>query len=218
MKLIPLSYELSKSTPSYGNKHKVTVKQIEKISKGDTSNSYEMKIYNHIGTHVDCPNHFYDNGKKIDQYNIDDFIFKSPQLIDVTLKENHMISKQTITKELNKETDIFLFRTYFSKVRESEEYINHYPYFCSNFATHLKNNFPKLRAIGMDIISLTSPINKKEGKKSHEILLDQSKSEPILIIEDMFLENFSNEINKIMISPFFVKGIDSAPCNVYGII
>ena len=106
MKLIPLSYELSKSTPSYGNKHKVTVKQIEKISKGNTSNSYEMKIYNHIGTHVDCPNHFYDNGKKIDQYNIDDFIFKSPQLIDVTLKENHMISKQTITKELNKETDI----------------------------------------------------------------------------------------------------------------
>ena len=70
----------------------------------------------------------------------------------------------------------------------------------------------------MDIISLTSPLNKQEGKKSHENLLNESKSKPILIVEDMFLENFSNEINKIIISPFYVKGMDSAPCNVYGII
>jgi len=218
MKLIPLSYELSESTPSYGNKHKVIVKQIEKISKGDTSNSYQMKIYNHIGTHVDCPNHFYDNGRKIDDFQINAFIFKSPQLIDINLNEHNMISEKTLEKKLNPEADIFLFRTYFSKKRNSKKYINKYPYFCSNFATHLKKNFPLLRAIGMDIISLTSPLNKQEGKKSHEILLNESKSNPILIVEDMFLENFSNEINKIIISPFYVKGMDSAPCNVYGII
>ena len=68
----------------------------------------------------------------------------------------------------------------------------------------------------MDIISLTSPLNRDEGTKSHQILLNNDSRE-IMIIEDMFLDNYNNKIDKAIVIPLMVEGIDSAPCTVYGI-
>ena len=63
---------------------------------------------------------------------------------------------------------------------------------------------------------MTSPLNKNEGKEAHKILLGNDN--PILIIEDMKLDLYNDEISKIIISPYFFEEIDSAPCSVYGII
>jgi len=218
MHIINLSYPLSETTPSYGDKHKISIKALEQISRGNTSNSYEVKFYNHIGTHIDCPNHFFDNGKKINEYKINDFVFNSPQIVDVDIIELNEISYKTITQKLSVDSDIILFRTFFSQYRLDKKYINNYPFFASDLAKDLKNNFPNLKAIGLDIISLTSPINKNEGKKCHQILLDDSRNNAIMIIEDMYLDLYDKKINNIIVSPIFIDKIDSSPCNVFGII
>jgi len=75
MKLISLSYNLSKNTPSYGGRHKIKIAQYERIQDGSTANSFMVEFYNHIGTHIDCPNHFYSDGLKICDYDINYFIF-----------------------------------------------------------------------------------------------------------------------------------------------
>ena len=175
-----------------------------------------VNFYNHIGTHLDCPNHFFDSGKKIIDYNINELFFVRPQIIDVSLLKKNEISLETIVDECDMEADIILFRTFFSKHRNSQKYINSYPVFKSDFALYLKEKSRNLKAIGFDTISLTSPIDKQEGKRAHQFFLKGNN--PILIIEDMNLEFYNSEIKKILVSPFNFEKIDSAPCNVYGII
>tara|TARA_B100000575_G_scaffold285642_1_gene281204 strand:- start:14695 stop:15357 length:663 start_codon:yes stop_codon:yes gene_type:complete len=220
MKFIQLSYNLSKNTPSYGGRHKVLIEPFEQIKNGSTANSYIINFYNHIGTHLDCPNHFFENGDKVSSYSINQLFFTKPQLIEVDLTNSNEISKSTILSQCNKDADIIFFKTSFGKYRESEKYISEYPVFMSKFADYLKSECKNLKVIGLDIISLTSPLNKMEGKKSHKIFLSNKSNDknPILILEDVNLENYDNKINSVLISPFNFEEIDSAPCNVYGFI
>ena len=44
------------------------------ISKGDICNLTSFTMCAHNGTHVDSPNHFYDDGKTMDQVSLDKFI------------------------------------------------------------------------------------------------------------------------------------------------
>lgn len=216
MNLVNLSYSINEKTPSYGGRHKVLIEECESINGGDTANSFIINFYNHIGTHIDAPNHFYDNGKKINDYNTNELLFTKPQLVNVNLDIKNEISNETILNTLNKDADIIFFKTNFGKYRNTKKYIDEYPPLLACFANHLKDNYLNLRAIGLDIISLTSPLNKEEGKKSHQIFLKDDK--PIFIIEDMNLDNYNMDIKKILVSPFNFEKIDSAPCNVYGII
>ncbi len=216
MKIINLSYILSNNTPSYGSRHKFKIIKEKSILDGDSSNSFTLSFLNHMGTHIDAPNHFHKDGKKIADFEPEELIFNNPQLINVDLSQFNEISKSTIVEEIDTRSDIIFFRTYFSKKRSSREYIESYPVFSSSFANELKNYYPNLRCIGMDIISLTSPLNRDEGTKSHQILLNNDSRE-IMIIEDMFLDNYNNKIDKAIVIPLMVEGIDSAPCTVYGI-
>tara|TARA_B100000029_G_scaffold256906_1_gene253687 strand:- start:10233 stop:10886 length:654 start_codon:yes stop_codon:yes gene_type:complete len=216
MKITKLSYSLSEETPSYGSKHNFIIKAEKSINNGDSSNSYILNFLNHMGTHIDAPNHFFDKGKKISDYKPNDFIFYNPQIVDVNLSDFNEISHKTIEKKLNKNSDIIFFRTYFNKFRKEERFVKNYPVFCSKLALDLKENFLNLKSIGLDIISLTSPINREEGTRCHKIFLNDTSNE-IFIIEDMFLDNYHQHIKKILVVPFDIKNIDSAPCTVYGI-
>jgi kynurenine formamidase len=220
MKFIQLSYNINQSTPSYGGRHKVSIIPCEQIKSGNTANSYIISFYNHIGTHLDCPNHFFDEGNKVSSYSINQLFFTKPQLIEVDLANFNEISESTILSKCDKDADIIFFKTSFGKYRESEKYIREYPVFMSQFATYLKSECKNLKVIGLDIISLTSPLNKGEGKKSHQIFLgqDSNHNNSVLILEDVNLENYDNKIKSILISPFNFEKIDSAPCNVYGFI
>jgi len=216
MNIINLSYPLSKDTPSYGSKHNFIASPEKSILNNDSSNSYILNFLNHMGTHIDAPNHFHKSGKKIIDFSPEDLLFHKPQLIDIDLTLLNEISHSTLVDKINIESDIIFFRTYFSNKRNNREYIESYPVFSSKLAYDLKKNFPKIKSIGLDIISLTSPLNREEGTKSHKILLANDSRE-ILIIEDMNLNYYEEKIQKIMVVPLMVEDIDSAPCTVYGI-
>ena len=47
---------------------------VMKIGEGDICNLTEFKMCAHNGTHVDAPFHFYDDGKKIDEVNLERFV------------------------------------------------------------------------------------------------------------------------------------------------
>lgn len=47
---------------------------IKKISEGSVSNLSAFSMCSHNGTHVDAPNHFVDNGKKIDEMGLENFV------------------------------------------------------------------------------------------------------------------------------------------------
>ena len=51
MKLIPLSYNLSKNTPSYGGRHKIKIAQYERIQDGSTANSFMVNFIITLAQH-----------------------------------------------------------------------------------------------------------------------------------------------------------------------
>jgi kynurenine formamidase len=82
------------------------------------------------------------------------------------------------------------------------------------------NEFPNLRLIGLDTISITSYSQREVGRAAHRAIL-KSPSElagrqPIVLVEDMHLADLSpvSQILEMYVCPIRVQGADGAPCTV----
>ena len=65
------------------------------------------------------------------------------------------------------------------------------------------------------MISLTSKLNREEGKLSH---LNFLITEDILILEDMDLSSLRSSPSLIIVSPLQVEKSDGVPCNVIAVV
>ena len=67
----------------------------------------------------------------------------------------------------------------------------------------------------MDFISVTSRLNRDEGREAHrEFLGNHYSSDPIVLIEDMSLKNYPNYFSQVIILPLMISKADGAPCTV----
>jgi len=210
---ICLSYFLDENTPLYGGIKGITISEERSIEKGDTANTKKIQFNNHSGTHVDYPNHFFINGLTSEYYSPDYWVFKSPFLI---IKDTIQDSIINLTNEeiesIPKGTDFLIYKTGFGKFRGKESYWKNNPGFAPEVAEILRDNFPNLRALGMDFISLTAFQNRELGRHAHRKFLGGDK--PILLIEDMNLDLLESQPKSLVCAPLLVKGLDGAPINI----
>ncbi len=216
--MLYLSYPITSHIPVYGTKEaRPEVRQIKSLKKGDTSQTYWIGMENHWGTHVDCPAHFFPQGKKIIDYDAGFWFFPKPQIICVKTKPGHIISRNDLATSLNRETDLLLLKSGWSKIRNEGIYSVDNPGVEPELGMWLRKEYPSLRVIGFDWISLSSYKNKKVGQEAHRVFLDPSKEgHPILIIEDMRIPD-EEGLSEVLVAPYLIEGIDSAPCTVFGI-
>ncbi len=216
-KYVFLSHIISEKTPSYGNRDNVKIIPKSSIKEGETANSFSLYFStNHIGTHIDFPFHFYNNGKKIMDVDTNYWIYNNIGIIDIHCSPNYIIGVDDIAKfELDKNIEILFIRTDFERYRGTEIYWKNNPGIEPKVADYFRSNFPKLRTIGFDFISLTSFQNRELGKKSHLAFLNESKGF-ISIVEDVKLSNYKNELMKVIVMPFLLEGVDSVPVTVMG--
>lgn len=215
-----LSYRYEKKVPVYGRcDTELDLKQIKNRSAGDSCNTFWFGMENHWGTHVDAPAHFFDNGLRICNYPPDYLFFDNPQLLDLEVEKGELIGIETLNGKINKSADILLLKTGFHKFRGDEKYRLYAPGIKAEVGFWLREEYGNIRAIGFDFISLSSFQNREEGRASHKAFLDpDAKGNPILIVEDMNLCDDLNGINKVIVAPLLIEGIDSAPCIVMGIL
>lgn len=215
-KFIRLSYDISADAPLYPGTPKVKVVQCKSIRGGDSSNTFIVEMSNHAGSHVDGPKHFRENGRSIDKYMPEELIFKKPLIIDCPKSSSEPVKKEDVERSGYKsDADMVLLRTGFSRYRRTspEKYSGQNPYLSPGAADYLKKRFKKMRALGIDCISIASKNHKEEGRMSHKILLG---SPPALIVEDIYIPLSVRGFKEISVAPVFIKGIDSAPCTVTG--
>jgi kynurenine formamidase len=212
-----LSYTLSENLTAYKNGKRINIVEERKIVNGDSCNQTSLELPSHLGTHIDFPYHFDESGKKGDKFQANEFVFNS---IDVIFLEN-MINGTSIIEEqhfnnydFKQKTDLLIIKTGFCEERFNENYYNKYPGFSEKLAKYFKSKMPKLRAIGFDLISLSSPLNGGTGKKSH---IEFLKEEKILIIEDMDLLNLNpgTKVNTVIVSPLRFENSDGAPVTIF---
>ena len=213
-----LSYFISEKTPLYGNGTGIHLSPDKKISNGDSCNTLNLSFPNHSGTHVDFPYHFNQLGKTINDYPASYWEFDHVEIVELIGKvEDCQIIDLTIFPNIeNIETDLLLIKTGYGKYRGTDRYTLLPPGLSPDLAPFLRKNFPKLRCIGLDLISVSSYSHREEGRKAHHAFLNPDKGEPILLIEDMKLD-IKYPPNKVIVVPLLIDNADGSPCTVLAI-
>ncbi len=216
-KWISLSYYLTPGTPAYGNGDSLIIEHGNSISKGGSANTSSWQIHSHLGTHIDFPKHFVDDGNTLSDYDSDFWVCENPNCVDISpVKRGEIITPDAIDlSNIDKSTDLLLIKTGFSgEYREHIDYWQNNPGFSPDVADVLRSELPNLKMIGFDSISLSSYTNRPLGRVAHSSFLNHKQ--PILIIEDMNLEQIDKDllISEVIVSPLMVKDADGSPCNV----
>jgi len=215
--ILLLSHILDCKTPSYGNRDRLTIESISDISVGATANSSKWIFStNHLGTHIDVPNHFFDKGETITGLPLTFWFSEKVQLLDIPFNKVGLIKVEDIINKVNNDIEVLLIRTGYEKFRKTNKYLNNNPGITSEVGFWLRRNCSKIKMIGFDFISLTSWNFRDEGKRAHKAFLDpDADGNPICIIEDMSLVNVQQSINKISIIPLFVEDTNGSPVTVF---
>jgi kynurenine formamidase len=209
--IIYLSHFINENTPVYGGETGVIkLEKIKTISKGDTSNNLKLTFPGHINTHIDFPYHFDDNGKKINQYAAINWIFNKVGFVESTLED---IENQIANLPLD--IECLILKTGFEQYRGLEKYWKEQPIINAALASNLKSKFPNLRLFGFDMISLTSKLDRSEGKRAHLAFLVEND---ILILEDMHLAFLDQTPKQIIVAPLQIDNADGVPCTVLAFI
>ena len=216
-KRLYLSYLLDENTPTYGNRNQFICEKKSDISKGDVANDSSINTTVHIGTHIDMPYHFFENGQTIEDFGIEYFRFENILFIDM-IPNNVIVRDDLINllKDIDEKNsyDILIVKTGICHKRDKNEFWETNYGFDPSIADYLRNNFPNIRVIGFDSVSVSSFSNRMLGRESHKAFLDPSK--PILLLEDMDLTTIDKEtkIKKLDIAPLRIAKCDGLPCTI----
>ena len=113
----------------------------------------------------------------------------------------------------NLDADLLLLKTGYGAKRGTDHYTLTPPGLSYELASFFRSKFPKLRCIGMDLISVSSYSNRLEGRKAHHAFLNPEEGDPILLIEDMKLDTVG-PFSKIIVAPLLIDKADGVPCTV----
>jgi kynurenine formamidase len=210
-----LSHPLNSKTPSYGNRDRFEIQSTSRIADGNTANNSSLFFSaNHIGTHVDVPKHFYDDGATLTDVAPDLWVFDHVHLVDVPCSVGRLLGSSDLTIDaIPENTEMLLIRTGFEASRNEERYWNAYPGLDPAWCTEIRK-MTTIRAIGFDFISLTSPLFKPEGKLAHLVLLEERQGRFVMIIEDMRLAHLKSDPTKVTMLPLYVENGNGGPVTV----
>jgi len=218
-KNIYLSYILDEKTPSYGNRNQFNQIKKSDIKKGDVANDTIIETTVHIGTHIDMPYHFFENGQTIEDFSCEYFNFQN--ILFIELKPKDLIIKDELIEKLEEvenkiDFELLIVKTGICNIRKSKEFWESNFGFDPQIAFYLKEFFPNIRIFGFDSISVSSFQNRMLGRETHKAFLDPNK--PILLLEDMDLTKIDTNTKfiNIIIAPLRVSKCDGLPCTVIG--
>lgn len=202
-----LSYFHEESTPVYGGiKNSISFRSSSSIKNGDTANSFIVSFPNHSGTHIDFPRHFSDRGKSSSDYPAGFWFFDKVGFLNCEIE---LVPEKIVA--VPSDIEMLILKTGFGRNRNQEAYWSSQPVIPASFATLFKKTFPRLRIFGFDLISLTSKLDRPEGKKAHLSFLIEND---ILILEDMNLDHLTESPTKVIVTPLLLKEADGSPCTV----
>lgn len=220
MGYIVLSHVLEENSPVHIGLKSLEIIPNSQVSKGGAYNSYIISVENHCGTHIDAPGHFLDEGRVISDYSQEELIFNNPLILNMPKGQEDVIKLEEIS-EINLEgKDCLIFCTGFGKYRKDdpETYLTSNPGIDPDLMHWLRKNYPEIRCVGIDCVSISSFQKPEQGNTAHlnAFMENQELGEPLLLVEDMKLDNIENldSVESIIVVPWGIKGIDSAPCTV----
>jgi kynurenine formamidase len=202
IRLHDLSQTIYHGCPAYP---KLAVPQITRTSHRvrEGFNAETLTVSTHLVTHVDTPEHFFDNAGDAATYPLDRF-WGPAVFVDLRDKAE---ADRPVTPELLgpwleriEAGDFVLINTGWCHRRSFEaDYMRAWPYLDGPGASLLAAK--KVKAVGIDSLSLGGYGSKEKARPCHEILLGAG----ILIIEEVFFPEAVMDGRKRAVSAFPLK-------------
>jgi arylformamidase len=184
------------------NDRHVELEQEDSIKNGDAHNLSRLTCSTHIGTHIDAPYHFTEEGKTVDRVSLHDLIGEALVV---------QINADTITADELRDIDFptfkrILFKTRNSELLKSEEFNTDYVALDYSAAELLVTN--NVRMVGIDYLSI-----EKYGAKEHPVHQLLTGND-VIIIETLDLSTVEPGAYFLVALPLKLKGCDGAPARV----
>ncbi len=217
-KFIFLSYLLDKNTPTYGNRNRFEQIKKSDISTGAIANDTFIETTVHIGTHIDMPYHFYENGQTVEDYDAVFWVFEKPLIVEI--EQGDLIVNEKLIDKLSGITDegydLLMVKTGICHKRIDQDFWERNYGFHPDVYDFLISKFKALRVFGFDSISVSSIQNRTLGREAHKRFLNPDR--PLLLLEDMDLRNVNQDTNfkRIIVAPMRIAECDGLPCTVLG--
>ncbi len=202
MRTYDISLTISPDLPVWPGDPGIRLERVEKIEDGSNANVSRMDMGAHTGTHVDAPYHFLQDGKTIEQLNINLFTGRAYVL---HLPDADVITAKVLeSAQIPPRTRRVLFKT-----RNSEIWLSKEAEFRTDFvgisadgAEYLVKRGVKL--VGVDYLSV-APF--KQSRPTHEILLKAG----VVIVEGLDLSGVTQGRYTLYCLPLKLAGGDGAP-------
>ena len=205
MKIIDLTHSITNDMTVYPGGPKPQNKIVSNV----TDNGYketEIHIRSHNGTHMDSPNHVFEDGISLDKIDVINFVGTAALIDCSSLEEGGIITYDFIEK--NKEaidnSEFIVFRTDWSKYWNTDKYLGNYPVISDDVVDFILTSNKK--GIAFDTISV-DPIDASVLAKHHKILQNN-----ILIFENLTnLDLIDSDTFVFCALPLKFKNSDGAP-------
>ena len=179
----------------------VKIEKMLQIKKGDICNTRHISAPVHLGTHVDAPLHFIDDGEGVDSLPISSLVGRA-RVIEI--KNENEITVEEIAKEEIQKDDIVLFKTINSdSYLHKQEFNEDYVYLSTGAAEYLVSL--GISSVGIDYYSIAG-INSNIVE-CHRILLNAA----VTIIEGLDLSAVGPGLYDFVCLPIKIVGSDGAP-------
>jgi len=204
--IIDLSNTIYSGSPGYPGLPEVQINRLFSAGK-DGFTLTELKLHTHVGTHMDAPLHFEENGKTLDKIPLQNLVGEAA-LVNLTYKKE----KEGITvKDLEqhgkhiKQGDMVVLNTgWYKKRAPNDTWQKDYPYITGEAARWLVAK--KIRGVGVDTVAVDM-FGSPDFIAHHTLF----RSDVYVVEELTNLERIPKDRFLISIMPLNIPGVDASP-------
>lgn len=201
MKVIDISWPISKATTGYKDRYVVGIDEVKNFNR-DGVRETNIHLSSHSGTHVDAPAHFLKEGISIDEIHLDRLIGDCI-VLDMTTCAERITRDCLMAHDADiTEGKIILFRTTNSDISATGKFSPHFVYLEVSGAAYLAEK--KIKAVGIDYLGIE---HSQPGHPTHESLMHAD----VLIIEGLRLGHVQPGHYFFVCLPLNMIGTEAAP-------
>lgn len=204
MKIYDVSVPISNDLPVYPGDPEIKITRTQSLEKGDIARVSHLSFNTHIGTHIDPPYHFVEDGKPLDHLPLDHLIGPA-RVIDVGNVDS--IGLNTLERADLAGITRVIFKTRNSRFwHEGNEFRQDYVYLETEGAELLVRRGIKL--VGIDYLSIEK--FNFDAPTTHWTLLRNN----IIIVEGLDLTGIPPGDYELICLPLKIKDGDGGPARV----
>ena len=187
MKYIDITKPIFSGMEKYPTDPDVKVSAHKALERGDSCNLLSVEFGSHTGTHIDAPRHIFDDGRTVDEIDMDSLICRAVVTRALSLSEKDFFDGL----KAKKVRGLLLKGTVEEDALTEEQAV--------------LAEQSGIRIVGTERMSIETSENKSHPV--HCALLGRN----IMIVENLALKNVKEGFYKFICLPLKIKGADGAP-------